>query len=110
MNWYHVNGNVWKRTITFGWAGGKILVTEYEQRFKENAIVWYKYVVKRINGTIVEEMKRRGVDFCTILDRLDYYGSLDEAECTKIRECDQRYGRQRTYLPESGGVRAWSVQ
>jgi hypothetical protein len=108
MTQVHIKDNIWKSTTEQPWAGGKIIITEYEQKFKETSYFWYKYVVKRSNGTIVEESKKVSCTLRTVTERTLYFQSLTEEECKEMRECDERFGRKKSYLPGSD-VKAWAV-
>ena len=108
MNQTHVNTNIWKSNTEQLWSGGKIIITEYEQKFEDNSNFWYKYVVKRSDGTIVEECKRVSIPLRLIVERIMYFQDIPEELATEMRECHQRYGKQKSWLAV-GTNRGWSV-
>lgn len=97
-----------KRTFRHKWVGGYILVTEYKQVFISKEIVWYKYVVKRRDGTVIEEHRRRGVTREYVDERIAYFQSITQEHFSAILAAEKSFNARKSYLPNTQ-VRAWSV-
>jgi len=85
-----------KETETIDWAAGYITVNTYTQKFIDTELKWYRYIVKRRNGTVVEInlfLSREQVDA-----RIEYYQSISKREGKKILQCSIRYSKQKRYL------------